>query len=645
MSDASIIAGRYQLLDIIDHGGMGTVYRARDTQADQVVAVKALKREIIAQEPTLIERFRREGEALRQLDHPNIIRVLDTPEQDGSHYIVMEYMPGGSLDQLLRTEKQLPVERALKMALDIADALTRAHRLKIIHRDIKPANVLLAADGSIRLTDFGVAQLGDVKSRITQVGALVGSIAYLSPEVCSGSPYDERSDIWAFGVMLYEMLTGINPFAKSSPAETFSAILTEVPRDLVEYRPDVPAAIAYLIDNMIAKDAQDRISSVRAIGVELETVLSQFNRSRMSPRIGTDEHPAAKPVTNTASTTAHGAAHIGAGGTGVTLTDPTPTDATEPDTDPTGGEQTTADRPAEAKQDDLVRTKTIRETAPTPAPAPVTPAPPPKKPHPFLEEIPVRPVPPIEGGTISSPPTKPITASFSRTLINDALGMGDAAPRRVADPRVFIAYRREDTGDVARKIYDVLHRELGDNDVARDVDRVANKTINRVVLAQDIVASFDAMVIIIGRQWMGLPGSGGATGKYSRALENPKDSLRIQLEAGLKRPDMLIIPVLVDGATMPTAAELPKSIAALATKTPFGLAWKPEDGDAALEAQVKRLVQQIRRHFNPKPRWVLPAGVVAVIIVILLIVLLFLLDPSRAAAAEVGAFMSMLLSG
>jgi predicted ATPase len=265
------VNGRYELHETVGSGGMGLVCRGVDTQTGQSVAVKLLKAEAVAEDPQMVERFIREGEALRQLNHPNIVRALDTAVEDGQHYLVMEYVAGGSLrDELGRGP--LPVERALQIALDLADALTRAHRLNIIHRDLKPANVLISEDGTPRLTDFGIARLG-AKERVTSSNALIGTLDYLAPEALSDSDIDPRADIWAFGAMLFEMLTGVKPFNRPAAASTLSAILFEAPPDLEALRPDCPTALADLIYRMLEKDRDARIPSVRLVGAEVEALL------------------------------------------------------------------------------------------------------------------------------------------------------------------------------------------------------------------------------------------------------------------------------------------------------------------------------------------------------------------------------------
>jgi len=266
------IAQRYEIVKTIGQGGMGDVYEGRDLQTGDRVAIKLLKPDIVDSMPNLIERFTREGEALRQLNHPNIVKMLDAVEEDGMHYLIMEYVGGGSLEDLLQQEPQLPVNHVLEIALDLADALTRAHRLKIIHRDIKPANVLLAEDGTPRLTDFGVAHMG-TRTRVTETGSLIGTYSYLSPEAARSEDIAGRADIWAFGVMLYEMLAGRLPFKAEVPTAVLIQILNDTPPDLAELRPDTPRPLINLINRMLMKDPAQRIPSVRQVGAELEAII------------------------------------------------------------------------------------------------------------------------------------------------------------------------------------------------------------------------------------------------------------------------------------------------------------------------------------------------------------------------------------
>lgn len=275
------INNRYEIVGRIGEGGMGTVYRGVDNQDQTPVAIKQLKPELLSADPDLLARFAREGEALRLLNHPNIVKVLATIEDDGHHYIIMEYVEGGSLLDLLKQHQRLPIKRVLQVALDLSDALTRAHRLDIIHRDLKPANVLLADDGTPRLTDFGIAYMQEPE-RVTKTGSVVGTLHYLSPEAFRGDLVDARTDIWAFGVMLFEVLTGQRPFDHPSAASTMMAILTEPPLDLEQLLPECPVALVDLIYRMLEKDPGARIPSVRQVGAALEALLHNLDTADLN---------------------------------------------------------------------------------------------------------------------------------------------------------------------------------------------------------------------------------------------------------------------------------------------------------------------------------------------------------------------------
>jgi len=302
MSASPFIANRFEISDpekdLLGRGGMSDVYRATDTQTGEAVAVKALNPDVVARHPEAIERFVREGEALRQLNHPNIVSMVAAVEEEGRYYLIMEYVEGGSLEDWLEAQRGLPCLRAVEIGLDLADALARAHRLGILHRDLKPGNVLLAEDGTPRLTDFGLAHLVD-SPRLTQAGVLMGTVDYLSPEVCQGQALDERTDIWAFGVLLYEMLSGELPFGGSTLTAKLTAILTQPIPDLASLRPDAPDALIDLVYRMLEKDRGQRIPSVRLVGAELEAILK--GREVVTPvRVAPAESRFATPIPDAA---------------------------------------------------------------------------------------------------------------------------------------------------------------------------------------------------------------------------------------------------------------------------------------------------------------------------------------------------------
>lgn len=265
-----VVANRYRLESEIGRGGIGIVYRATDLETGLVVAVKSLRQEQLDATPSLLERFRREGEALRNLNHPNIVKMLDMVEVEGGYYLIEELIASGDLNELL-LQGVMPIKRVTSICLELADALTRAHHLQIIHRDLKPGNVLIAEDGTARLTDFGVALIGDMQ-RVTDKGIPVGTIEYLSPEALTGE-VDTRSDIWSFGIMMFEMLTGVRPFRGRSISDVVTAIMLEEVPDLEALRPDVPMGLIDLVYRMLEKERSARIPSIRLVGAELEALI------------------------------------------------------------------------------------------------------------------------------------------------------------------------------------------------------------------------------------------------------------------------------------------------------------------------------------------------------------------------------------
>lgn len=268
-----LLKQRFLQQEHIATGGMGQVFLGYDTQTGQPVAIKRLKPELLARNPEVAQRFIREGEALSRLNHPNIVKVLTIIEETGHQpMIVMEYVAGGTLGQLLSQQPQLPLEQVLNLGLELADALARVHHLGIIHRDIKPGNVLLAEDGTPRLTDFGVAYLARSDTRLTQEGQILGTTVYMSPEAWRGETLDARSDVWSFGAVLYEMLAGQPPFKAENPAAIMTAILNDPLPDLFQFRPDAPPALVELINQILVKDRNQRIDSMRQVAAGLELI-------------------------------------------------------------------------------------------------------------------------------------------------------------------------------------------------------------------------------------------------------------------------------------------------------------------------------------------------------------------------------------
>ncbi len=270
--DPNLIAGRYSLGEEIGRGAMGVVYLGKDQQTGQNVAIKTLQKTQTISQPRALARFLREGDALRRLNHPNIVQLLATDERDGQNYLIMEYLPGGDLRHRLNQGEKFTIPQIITLCLDLADALTRAHRLDILHRDIKPGNILIDENGAARLTDFGIARLGGATD-LTDDGVVLGTLVYISPEACEGRTLDKRTDIWSFGVLLYELLAGHPPFPVQNLSALIRSILHDDIPDIRTIRPDLPTPLANLLHRILVKDREDRVTSIRQVAAALEAIL------------------------------------------------------------------------------------------------------------------------------------------------------------------------------------------------------------------------------------------------------------------------------------------------------------------------------------------------------------------------------------
>jgi tetratricopeptide (TPR) repeat protein len=253
----------YEIVRRLGQGGMGVVYQARDTKLDRTVALKFLPPQL-AVAPEANARFIREAKAASALDHANICTIYEIGETDeGALYIAMAFYEGHALDAIVR-EGSLPLERVMAIATQLASALERAHDAGIVHRDLKPANVMVTNRGEVKLLDFGIAKL-TTATGLTDTGSTLGTASYMSPEQVNAQPVDHRSDLWSFGVVLYEMLTGRTPFdGQTAPAVMYS-ILGKDPAPLLALRPDTPASIAGVVDACLRKDPAERPQTARAI--------------------------------------------------------------------------------------------------------------------------------------------------------------------------------------------------------------------------------------------------------------------------------------------------------------------------------------------------------------------------------------------
>jgi serine/threonine-protein kinase len=269
-----VFANRYELGEAIGQGGMADVFLAHDRLLDRRVAVKVLLPQF-ATDPVNVERFRREAQAAAGLNHPHIVAVYDWGEEDDTSFIVMEYVPGQTLREILQAHERLGPTDAARIAAEIADALSFAHAHGVVHRDVKPGNVLITPQGQVKVTDFGIAR-AETSEPLTKTGAVLGTATYFSPEQAQGFKLDGRSDVYALGVVLYEMLTGVAPFTASSPVSVAYKHVRETPAPPSSIVPDLPATMDHIVLTAMAKDVDLRYPSAQ----DLRADLLRFERGR-----------------------------------------------------------------------------------------------------------------------------------------------------------------------------------------------------------------------------------------------------------------------------------------------------------------------------------------------------------------------------
>ncbi len=270
-----IVGGRYEIIELLGSGGMANVYRAHDSQLGRDVAVKILADRYTA-DPAFVERFRREASAAAQLNHPNIVQVFDRGEADGTYFIVMEYLVGPDLKSVIRTRGPLPPLEAIDNTQQILAALAAAHRRDVIHRDIKPQNVMLASDGVLKVTDFGIARAG-AGGDMTEAGSVIGTAQYLSPEQAHGGELTSASDCYSAGIVLYEMLTGRVPFDGERPVVVAMKQINEPPVPPRTYEPGIPAALETVVLKALAKRPSERYRTAEEFSMALTNVRRQID--------------------------------------------------------------------------------------------------------------------------------------------------------------------------------------------------------------------------------------------------------------------------------------------------------------------------------------------------------------------------------
>src|SRR5579883_3171754 len=275
--------GPYEIVALLGEGGMGVVYRALDPRLDRPVAIKILRPDAALSEDRK-RRFIQEAKAASALNHPNIVHIYDIGETEGVGYIAMEFIPGKTLDRLIG-KSGLPLRDLLKYAIQIADALSRAHTAGIVHRDLKPSNIVITDEGRVKLLDFGLAKLteaapdpsnsatatlGQTEAPVTEEGSIVGTLAYMSPEQAEGKPVDSRSDIFSFGSVLYEMATGRRAFQGANRTATLTAVLTLEPAPFAEIAPHLPDDLQKLVARCLRKDPDRRPRHIGDLKLALE---------------------------------------------------------------------------------------------------------------------------------------------------------------------------------------------------------------------------------------------------------------------------------------------------------------------------------------------------------------------------------------
>lgn len=292
-----VLGERYELLDPIGRGGMATIYRGRDTRMDRAVAIKVL-REVYSTDPKFVTRFQREAKAASALQHPNIVQVYDYGQTDGNYFIVMELVEGTDLRRYLRSRGVLDVDRAIIIAHDVALGLGAAHRRSIVHRDVKPQNILVGKGGSIKLTDFGIASVyKDINAeRLTTTGMTLGTVQYYAPEQAQGEIVSPAADVYALGIVMYEMLTGRTPFDGDTPVAVAMQHIQDPPVPPSELNPGIPQALEDIILRCLEKIPEMRFRDGSQLARALES-LAEADASEMSTNQFLANSPSPAPIT------------------------------------------------------------------------------------------------------------------------------------------------------------------------------------------------------------------------------------------------------------------------------------------------------------------------------------------------------------
>lgn len=273
------INDRYEIIKTIGEGGMANVYLAEDTILERKVAIKVLRGDL-SNDEKFIRRFKREALSVSNLSHPNIVEVYDVGEEDGNYYIVMEYIEGKTLKQLLQKRGALTLTEVIDIMSQLTDGLAHAHEAYIIHRDIKPQNIMIEDNGRIKITDFGIAMALN-STQLTQTNSVMGSVHYLPPEQANGKGSTVKSDIYSLGILMYELLTGSVPFKGDTAVEIALKHMKEKIPSVRKQNPTIPQSVENIILKATAKNPKNRYDSVREMYNDLQTALERDNEKRL----------------------------------------------------------------------------------------------------------------------------------------------------------------------------------------------------------------------------------------------------------------------------------------------------------------------------------------------------------------------------
>jgi len=281
--------GKYNIVRKLGQGGMGIVYLCRDSETKSDVAVKMLPRQL-ADNPVFFQRFKREVQTLQRLDHPCVVKVYDRGMHDGAPWYAMEYIQGVSLDSILENKEKMAPQRGIAIIRACAEALQHAHAQGVIHRDIKPANIMLTDDGTVKLTDFGIAKVLDA-TRMTVTQSVLGTVEYMSPEQSQGRNVDARADLYSLGVVLYQCLTARLPVTGTTPSEVILKLRTHQVESPDAWVPNLPKRLVELIIRLLEKDPLNRPESARELIRELDIIRRQLERGMQGRRVATISEP------------------------------------------------------------------------------------------------------------------------------------------------------------------------------------------------------------------------------------------------------------------------------------------------------------------------------------------------------------------